>query len=72
MNLTYTQDIVIDRLTGGIPQVIAKNKPDLYYGLGYCHAIDRGMQLMLMKMDISIFLIISIAVSANLHQGVNT
>src|SRR5210317_1792160 len=42
-------DINIERITGGIPLIKAKNKYDQHYGLGYCHARERGMQLMFMK-----------------------
>lgn len=42
-------EIIIERVTGGIPVIKAKNETDLYFGLGYCHGLDRGMQLMFMK-----------------------
>lgn len=42
-------EIIIERITGGIPLIKVKNEPDQYFGLGYCHGIDRGMQLMFMK-----------------------
>ncbi len=47
--LTATDEIIIERKSGGIPNITAKNESDMYYGLGYCHAIDRGMQMMIMK-----------------------
>ena len=47
--LQIADEISIERISGGIPLIKVKNISDQYYGLGYCHAIDRGMQLMFMK-----------------------
>lgn len=33
----------------GIPHVDAENLSDLYWGNGYVHATDRGMQMLLMR-----------------------
>ena len=33
----------------GIPHVEATNRPDMYWGQGYVHAMDRGMQMLLMR-----------------------
>ena len=33
----------------GVPHVAAQNEADLYWGAGYCHAMDRGMQMLLMR-----------------------
>lgn len=49
IRLKHTNEIVIERITGGIPFIKAKNVSDQYFGIGYCHGIDRGMQLMFMK-----------------------
>ena len=43
------KEIVIERIEGDIPFVKAVSEGDMYYGLGYCHAMDRGMQMMMMK-----------------------
>ncbi|MCI5055745.1 MAG: penicillin acylase family protein [Flavobacteriales bacterium] len=39
----------IQRIHGEIPMINAASEEDFYFGLGYMHAIDRGMQLMFMK-----------------------
>ncbi len=49
MKIKATSKIVIERITGGIPLIKADCESDMYYGLGYCHAVDRGMQMMVMK-----------------------
>jgi penicillin amidase len=41
--------IIIERTTGDLPLVKVNNGVDLYYGMGYCHALDRGMHMMIMK-----------------------
>ncbi|MGH7597569.1 MAG: penicillin acylase family protein, partial [bacterium] len=33
----------------GVPHVEASDEAGLYYGMGYCHAMDRGMQMLLMR-----------------------
>jgi penicillin amidase len=33
----------------GIPHVEAQNEVDMYWGQGYAHTIDRGMQLLFMR-----------------------
>jgi penicillin amidase len=33
----------------GVPHVEAGDEADLYWGAGYCHAMDRGMQMLLMR-----------------------
>ncbi len=33
----------------GIPQITAKELEGLYWGMGYCHAMDRGLQMLLMR-----------------------
>jgi len=47
--LQVKEGISIERINGGIPLIKTKNPLDQYFGLGYCHGIDRGMQLMFMK-----------------------
>ena len=49
MKLKAKDEIVIERINGGIPFIKANSESDMYYGLGFCHARDRGMQMMLMK-----------------------
>ncbi|MFA5972750.1 MAG: penicillin acylase family protein [Lentimicrobiaceae bacterium] len=49
MKYIATDEVIIDRINGGIPLIKVKNESDKYHGLGYCHALDRGMQLILMK-----------------------
>jgi len=49
MKITATNEIVIERIEGDIPLIKATGESDMYYGLGYCHAMDRGMQMMMMK-----------------------
>ncbi len=33
----------------GIPQIVADDITGLYWGMGYCHAMDRGMQMLIMR-----------------------
>ena len=33
----------------GIPQIAADDITGLYWGMGYCHAMDRGLQMLLMR-----------------------
>jgi penicillin amidase len=49
MKIKWKETILIERREGGIPLIHAFNVEDQYYGLGYCHGLDRGMQLMMMK-----------------------
>jgi penicillin amidase len=44
-----TQKPVIHRDTHGIPHVQAGDEAGLYWGMGRCHASDRGMQMLLMR-----------------------
>lgn len=41
--------IRIERDAHGVPHVHAEWDTDLYYGLGYCHAVDRSMQLLVTR-----------------------
>ena len=41
--------ITIWRDEFGIPHIEANTEADLYRGTGYCHALDRGMQMLLMR-----------------------
>ena len=43
------KDIDIWRDENGVPHVEADNLVDLYWGQGYVHARDRGMQMLLMR-----------------------
>ena len=49
MEIKGRENIVIERNAEGVPKVIVKNETDLYFGMGYCHAMDRGIQMMLMR-----------------------
>jgi penicillin amidase len=33
----------------GIPQILARDITGLHWGMGYCHAMDRGMQMLIMR-----------------------
>ena len=33
----------------GVPQIIADDIIGLYWGMGYCHAMDRGLQMLIMR-----------------------
>ncbi|UCH30180.1 MAG: penicillin acylase family protein, partial [Myxococcales bacterium] len=33
----------------GIPQITADDIDGLYWGMGYCHAMDRGLQMLIMR-----------------------
>src|SRR5512143_1581120 len=41
--------IDIERDADGVPHVRASSEADLYRGLGYCHGIDRGLQILLTR-----------------------
>ena len=41
--------ITISRDDSGVPHISADHEADLYFGLGYCHALDRGLQLLLTR-----------------------
>ena len=43
------QGVNIWRDEMGVPHVDAENLSDLYWGNGYVHATDRGMQMLLMR-----------------------
>ena len=49
MRIKGKPHISIIRDENGIPKVVGKDLNDLLFGLGYCHAMDRGIQLMLMQ-----------------------
>ena len=42
-----TLDIVRDE--HGVPQITAHDDAALYRGMGYCHALDRGLQMLMMR-----------------------
>ena len=49
-NKIFQEDrIKIRRDEHGVPHIEADAETDLYWGLGYCHALDRGMQMLLMR-----------------------
>lgn len=41
--------IHITRDSNGVPKVTSETEEELFFGMGYCHAMDRGIQMMLMK-----------------------
>ncbi|MCP4124801.1 MAG: penicillin acylase family protein [Bacteroidetes bacterium] len=41
--------IIIDRTENDLRFIHAKSDHDVSYGIGYCHAMDRGMQMIMMK-----------------------
>jgi penicillin amidase len=43
-------DISIQRLQNGYPRLRASHEIDLFYGLGYMHALDRPVQMWLLKL----------------------
>ncbi len=43
------EHLLIRRDEHGVPYIKANAEADLYWGLGYCHALDRGMQMLLMR-----------------------
>jgi len=43
-------NIKIYRDKNGIPHIEAENQADLYWAMGYIHAHDRGMQMLLMRL----------------------
>ena len=47
MRTTKRSEIKRDK--SGVPHVVGRESPDLFWGLGYCHAMDRGMQMLLMR-----------------------
>ena len=40
----------VDRDEYGVPHIRAENLTGAYWGMGYCHALDRGMQISLMRL----------------------
>lgn len=49
MKIQGKDQIIIKRNAQGVPKVTVQNEIDLYFGMGYCHAMDRGIQMMLMR-----------------------
>jgi len=43
------ENIRIRRDAHGVPHVEAENKPDLFWGMGFVHATDRGLQMLFMR-----------------------
>lgn len=43
------ENIKIYRDKNGIPHIEAENQIDIYWGMGYVHGVDRGMQMLLMR-----------------------
>ena len=49
MALFENEQLRITRHADGVPHIKALNERSMYFGIGYCHAIDRGMQLLFMR-----------------------
>ena len=49
MGASHVQKASWTRDEHGIPQIAADDIAGLYWGMGYCHAMDRGMQLLIMR-----------------------
>ncbi len=49
IRLTGKNNIEIARDANGILHIDAKYEMDLYKAMGYCHAMDRGLQMLLMR-----------------------
>ncbi len=45
----FPQGLEITRGTHGVPRIKARDLSGAFWGMGYCHAVDRGMQLLLMR-----------------------
>ncbi len=45
--LCYKTKVNWTRDEHGIPQIVADDISELYWGMGYCHAMDRGMQMLM-------------------------
>lgn len=43
------RDVKIYRDSSGVVHIDAKTQADVYYAMGYAHALDRGMQMLLMR-----------------------
>lgn len=43
------KNIRVERDETGVPHIIADSKQDAVYGLGYIHAADRGLQMLMMR-----------------------
>jgi hypothetical protein len=40
----------IERDEHGVPNIAAAHDTAMYRGMGYCHAVDRGMQMLMMRL----------------------
>ncbi len=41
--------VEIERDSAGVVHISAADLPDLHFGLGFCHALDRGLQMLLVR-----------------------
>ena len=41
--------VTLSRDDHGIPQVVAEDLSGVYWGMGYCHALDRPLQMLMMR-----------------------
>ncbi|MBI9073885.1 MAG: penicillin acylase family protein [Desulfatibacillum sp.] len=46
---THPQGLEITRKTHGVPHIKALDLPGVFWGMGYCHAMDRGLQMLIMR-----------------------
>ena len=46
---SHPQGLEITRGTQGVPHVKAPNLAGVFWGMGYCHALDRGLQMLIMR-----------------------
>ena len=49
MKMYSANAITIERTRWGVPVIKAQSERNMYFGLGFCHAFDRGMQMIMMK-----------------------
>src|SRR5688572_1391963 len=49
-SLYRTDALEVARDDFGVPHITATNDPALYHGMGYCHALDRGLQMLMMRL----------------------
>jgi penicillin amidase len=41
--------VTYERTEHGVPRIVADDDAAMYRGMGYCHALDRGMQMLMMR-----------------------
>src|SRR5262245_20790629 len=48
--LLHDDALQIARDEHGVPHIVAADDRAMYRGLGFCHALDRGLQLLMMRL----------------------